>query len=204
MLATCRLIHCEATPLKLKLGSLAKEPLRFVLDADAWDGLSSYPSVLVIAWTNPRRARSNESCTMLQSLIVESLACCLPEGSVNVDSAQSTNPHLFVSKCALGNSRAHTTSRKIARRAEVEICVPETFHLATYLMEFCLTRYNPTRVNGQPSQYNTRLTCKITAPVPATKHEGKGVRSITSEWLAQDINVVRRTSLRNPAMRSGE
>jgi hypothetical protein len=136
---------------------------------------------------------------MLQSLIVESLARCLPEGSMDIDSAQSTTPHLFVSKCTLWNSRAHTTSRKIARRAKVEICVPDAFHLATYLMESRLTRYNPTRVNGQSSRYNIRLTCKITAPVPATKHGGKGVRSITSEWLASDTNVVRNDFSEEPS-----
>ena len=55
------------------------------------------------------------------------------------------------------------------------------------------------RVDSQSSQYNTRLTCKTMTPVPTTKHGGKGVRSITSEWLAPDTNVVKNDFSEEPS-----
>jgi hypothetical protein len=112
---------------------------------------------------------------------------------VVVGSRQFENPHFLVSKCALWNSKALTTSRNIARRAEVEICVPDAFHLAAYLME------SPALYANHEVLYDTKLMCGITKPVPSSIYGEKGVLSITSEWPASDINVVKNDFSKGPS-----
>lgn len=143
--------------------------------------LASYPSSLVTAWIIPKCARTHELYTMLQRLIVESLSRCLPEGSVNADSALFARPHLFVSKCTLWNSRAHTTFRNIARRAKVEISVLDAFRLVPYLIESRFTHHVPTLSASYECQYDTKLMCIITTPVRASVYGVKGVWKLTSE-----------------------